>query len=370
MSNIKKDLLLCFLLEDYCKHNNFDFNILFNKLKNENLIDINYQLSDTPKILNNLIQQTNTSQEIIPDSFNRINNYNIKQNIGNGSFGSVFKCINNIDLKEYAMKIIRLHSDKYETILREVRLMSQLDHPNIVKYYCSWIDNGTSMINLVNMGTSSGEESANSANSANSVNSDNSLIPINYLKNYYLFIQMELCSNSLDNYLQTNIFDYNIRLKIFTDIVTGINYLHRNNIIHRDIKPSNILFDSNNNIKISDFGMSIKQDSNLKDSFIGSDMFGSYLYIAPESLENNSYSIYSDIFSIGIILFELLNTFTTIMEKTIEIKRLKETGEFTDAFVGKYKYESMFILKLIHSNFHIRPLTSEILSSIKLLFKE
>ena len=74
MSNIKKDLLLCFLLEDYCKHNNFDFNILFNKLKNENLIDINYQLSDTPKILNNLIQQSNTSQEIIPDSFNRINN--------------------------------------------------------------------------------------------------------------------------------------------------------------------------------------------------------------------------------------------------------------------------------------------------------
>ena len=366
MSNIKKDLLLCFLLEDYCKNNNYNFTTLYNKLKGENLINISYKPLEFNNYINNLIMGPNTLvndisniEETNEKEMTRLNNYNIIDNIGNGSFGSVFKCINNIDQQTYALKIIKLSPKKYETILREVRLMSSFDHPNIIKYYCSWID--YNKIDLVEY---------DSESEYDTYTNSNQIIPLNYLENYYLYIQMELCKKSLSNYLEITPFDYNVRLFIFKSIVNGLNYLHNNNIIHRDLKPSNILFDKNNNIKITDFGMSIKQLDSNKDNTIGSDLFGTYLYSAPELLKDNYYSIYSDIYSLGIILFELLNSFITIMEKNIEINSLKDTQNYGEDFASKYKFESEFILKLIDMNHTQRLSTSEILTSIKILFKE
>ena len=367
MSNIKKDLLLCFLLKNYCKNNNYDFNTLYTKLHDENLINISYkelECNDSiPTSLNNTysLQYNNEIEKVQKleiTKMNRINNYNIIDNIGNGSFGSVFKCINNIDQQTYALKIIKLSSQKYETILKEVRLMSTFDNPNIIKYYCSWIDyNKTDLI-----------ENNIEYESENSTTND--ITKIDYLEHYYLYIQMELCNQSLCKYLEITPFNYNTRLIIFNDIVNGLNYLHANNIIHRDLKPSNILFDKKNTIKISDFGMSIKQYGSKNDTFIGSDLFGTYIYSAPESLKDNYYSIYSDIYSLGIILFELLNSFTTIMEKNIEINRLNETTTFNQLFLNKYKLESEFILKLIDIHPKQRLNTTEILTSIKILFKE
>jgi serine/threonine protein kinase len=286
---------------------------------------------------------------------NRLNNYNIINNIGNGSFGSVFKCINNIDQQSYALKIIKLTPDKYETILREVRLMATFDHPNIIKYYCSWID--YNKIDLI--------ENSSESESDTSIN-NNQIIQIDYLENYYLYIQMELCKQSLSNYLEITPFDYNSRLIIFKDIVNGLNYLHTNNIIHRDLKPSNILFDTHGNIKISDFGMSIKQSANDTSISKGSDLFGTYLYSAPESLEDNEYSKFSDIYSLGIILYELLNNFSTVMEKNIEITNLRNHSKYSDKCS---KTESHFISKLICKIPENRMLTDDILS-IKILFKE
>jgi serine/threonine protein kinase len=365
MSNIKKDLLLCFLLKNYCKHNNYDFNTLYTKLKDDNLINISYKELECKNFNGNfetsILESTETNDSKVQEQYkmNRLNNYNIINNIGNGSFGSVFKCINNIDQQSYALKIIKLSPDKYETILREVRLMATFDHPNIIKYYCSWID--YNKIDLI--------ENSSESESDTSIN-NNQIIQIDYLENYYLYIQMELCKQSLSNYLEITPFDYNSRLIIFKDIVNGLNYLHTNNIIHRDLKPSNILFDTNNTIKISDFGMSIKQSlSNLNSNSIGSDLFGTYLYSAPETLELNEYSKFSDIYSLGIILYELLNNFSTGMEKNIEINRLKDNN-YSEDFISKFNIESEFILKLIDTNPMKRLNTSNILTSIKILFKE
>jgi hypothetical protein len=367
MSSIKKDILLCFLLEKYCENNNYDFTILFNKLKDENLINISYNQIEFNNHLNNLII---SSQEtlLVPsevselseksESSNRINNYNIIENIGNGSFGSVFKCINNIDSKTYALKIVKLNADKYDKILREVRLMASFDHPNIIKYYCSWIDYNKN--NLVLLEPESECDSINS----------NTLVHLNYLDNYYLYIQMELCNKSLTYYLESKPFDYNERLLIFHQIVKGIHYLHSADVIHRDLKPSNILFDKDDTIKISDFGMSIKQsfNENINSNVKGSDLIGSYLYSAPETLENNEYSKYSDIYSLGIILFELLNNFSTVMEKNIEINKIMQNG-YSKNFVEQFENESQFISKLICENHQSRLLTDDILS-LKILFKE
>jgi len=340
MSNIKKDLILCFLLEQYCKNNDYDFNILYNKLKQEKLIDISYTqdalipVGFTPTKLDS-DGELNTS--------NRLNNYNIIDNIGNGSFGSVFKCINNIDNQTYALKLIKLNSHNYNKIFREVQLMATFEHPNIIRYYCSWIDKSTEFIHYLENDSSS---------------SNNSIIPYNY----YLSIQMELCKESLSYYLEKYDYDFKQRIKYFKDIINGLHYLHERHVIHRDLKPTNILIGLNGTIKISDFGMSIKQDYS-KDVAIGSDLFGTFLYSSPESINDNLYSFSSDIYSLGIILFEMLNKFTTIMEKTISITNLRDKNEFNKELLENHSDKTKFILQLINKNIMIRPSIQNIIFS-------
>jgi serine/threonine protein kinase len=344
MSTIKKDLLLCFLLEQYCKHNDYNFNILYNKLKQEKIIDISYTpeelipLEFTPTKLDNN-GELNTS--------NRLNNYNIIDNIGNGSFGSVFKCINNIDNQTYALKFIKLNSQNYNKIIREVQLMATFDHPNIIRYYYSWIDKSTEFINYLENDSES-----------DSLNSYPKIIPYNY----YLSIQMELCKESVSYYLEKYDYNLNQRIKYFKDIINGLHYLHDRHVIHRDLKPTNILIGLNGTIKISDFGMSIKQDYS-KDVSIGSDLFGTFLYSSPESINDNLYSFSSDIYSLGIILFEMLNKFTTIMEKTISITNLRDKNEFNKELLENHSDKTTFILNLINKNSMVRPSIQNIIFS-------
>lgn len=345
MSNFKKDLILCFLLENYCKNNDYDFTTLYNKLKDDKLINISY----TPSLLKNIpqLEITNTINDIDDvKTNNRVNNYNIIKNIGNGSFGCVFECINNIDTQTYALKLVKLNEKNYTKIFREVQLMATFEHPNIVRYYSSWIDSSNEFTSYINGSNSDSDVSSIRSNSISST-----IIPYNY----YLFIQMELCKESLSTYLDKSIFDLNKRIHFFKQINSGINYLHSKNVIHRDLKPSNILIGFDEKIKISDFGMSINNEY-YRDSYISSDLIGTYLYTAPESINDNIYSFSSDIYSLGIILFELLNNFKTVMEKTIEINNLKENKCFNVEFIDKYKDNYKIILELIHDNSSKRPL--------------
>ena len=228
--------------------------------------------------------------------------------------------------------------------------MATLEHPNIIKYYCSWIDKSPNINDIL--------ENENDSNISSY--SNESIVQLNTMTNYYLFIQMELCNKSLTQYLELEKFNYNTRISIFKDIIKGLDYLHENNIIHRDIKPSNILFSKNGVIKISDFGMSIKHESILNKDFVGSDIFGTYLYTSPLSLKENIYSKYTDIYSVGIILYELLNNFSTIMEKTKEINFLKDNYKYPDLFTINYINESKFILKLLKHSLLTKDITNHI----------
>ena len=351
MSDIKKDLILCFLLENYCDNNDYDFTKLYNKLKENNNKNIDYNKNTIDnKILTSQITIKNNENDIsiTNDNKERLTNYIIEKNIGNGSFGSVYKCINTIDKQSYALKLVKFNIN--QNILREVRLMATLEHPNIIKYYCSWIDKSPNINDILKH-----ENDSNTSSYSN-----DSIVQLNTMTNYYLFIQMELCTNSLTQYLELEKFNYNIRISIFKDIIKGLDYLHENNIIHRDIKPSNILFSKNGVIKISDFGMSIKHESILNKDFVGSDIFGTYLYTSPLSLKENIYSKYTDIYSVGIILYELLNNFNTIMEKTKEINFLKYNYKYPDIFTINYSNESKFILKLLKHSLLTKDITNHI----------
>jgi len=173
---------------------------------------------------------------------------------------------------------------------------------------------------------------------------------------------MELADCSLKD-IQNNL-DYTKKLDIFKQIVLGLDEIHSKNIIHRDLKPSNILL-INNKVKIGDFGLSkyIKSDhidlKEIKEN--NTTMMGSVLYSSPEQLYGDEYDYRTDIYSLGIILFEMLNRFETEMERNIKITELKK-GKVESYLEEKY---IRFIKVLIEDDYKKRPDTKKILNMLE-----
>lgn len=352
----KKDILLIYLLKDFCKNHNIEdkYEIILNKLDRENILSLNsiksLQLED-----NQLIEYIPKNDLIIKEKEYSKDKKNIifYENIGSGSFGNVFKSFHKIDKNDYAMKIVPIYTDmKKEKYIKEVETISKLNHPNVIRYYNSWIE---TILPL-----DLGKLILDGGDSLSEYSSDS--IIEKYEISEYLFIQMELCDSNLSDYfLKRNSINFIDSIKIFKDILNGLNYLHNMNIIHRDIKPSNIMF-SNKMAKVGDFGMSIKLEKG--EELVKSDNdYGTYNYLAPEVIDKKEYSFYSDIYSLGIILFELLNHFETQMERQKSLDLLKQ-NIFDDTFTSSYIKEKEYIKLLLNSNKLNRPLTGLILEKM------
>lgn len=102
-------------------------------------------------------------------------------------------------------------------------------------------------------------------------------------------------------------------------------YLHSKGIIHRDLKPDNILIYQQNNIKITDFGLAKTLTSGTlkKISSFNTTFAGTMLYASPEQFEGKPYGTETDIYSLGILFFEMQQIFKTSMERIQEIQKLR-----------------------------------------------
>ncbi|XP_073052850.1 serine/threonine-protein kinase STY46-like isoform X3 [Primulina eburnea] len=101
---------------------------------------------------------------------------------------------------------------------------------------------------------------------------------------------------------QKGVFKLPALLKVAIDVSKGMSYLHHNNIIHRDLKAANLLMDENDVVKIADFGVARVQ---LQSGVMTAET-GTYRWMAPEVIEHKPYNHKADVFSFGIVLWELL----------------------------------------------------------------
>jgi calcium-dependent protein kinase len=262
------------------KENENENKVPFDNLK-ENLINNNeYSEISNNKINFSLKEKQNFFQ--IKD-IRKL--YELKEVIGGGNFGTVrigMKKTNDDDYYKgngnknenknkikYAIKSIEmsiLKEKDLDSLMKEVDILSNLDHPNIIKFIETFQDN------------------------------------------LYFHIVMELCTGKelIDKIIESkNGYLSELKTKeIIYKVLSAINYCHKKGITHRDIKPENILFEneeSDSDIKIIDFGLSRKYSIDQKMTTI----LGTPYYVAPEVLKGE-YDEKCDIWSIGAITFIML----------------------------------------------------------------
>ena len=135
--------------------------------------------------------------------------------------------------------------------------------------------------------------------------------------------------------------------RIFTDLIEGIAHLHSKNIIHRDIKLENLLMNENGNIKITDFGAAV-DCVNCHDPNEFKVICGTREYMAPEMLKELTYDYKVDIWSCGVVLYEILH---------------RGLPHKSDAYKNKHKV----ILKYLQNNkvSYSKKLSNEVVDLLK-----
>jgi mitogen-activated protein kinase kinase kinase len=198
--------------------------------------------------------------------------------IGAGSFGSVYLALNSLTGELMAVKQVEMPTNAkddarkqsmIDALSREIALLRDLQHPNIVQYLASSKEDNCFNIFLEYVPGGS----------------------VAAMLNNYGPLKEPLVRNFVRQILQ------------------GLAYLHGKNIIHRDIKGANVLVDNKGGIKISDFGISKKVEAGLLNSSAAHhrpSLQGSVFWMAPEVVKQTSYTLKADIWSLGCLIVEML----------------------------------------------------------------
>lgn len=129
-------------------------------------------------------------------------------------------------------------------------------------------------------------------------------------------------------------------LRFFCDLLMGVNYLHIRNVIHRDLKPENVLLDWNYRVKIADFGVSKIFPSTDHNTPLTD---GTPLYMAPELFHNYPYNYKSDVWSLGVIFYELATLQLPFMGRDIqELYAEIKSGRYKEIDCSQPGYDVQF----------------------------
>ena len=202
--------------------------------------------------------------------------YELREEIGRGSMGTVYLGVDTFTSQQVAIKVANPDSSKPEKLARrhrklffnEAKAAGLLRHPNIVAVHDAGVEEG-----------------------------------IRYIVMEYVPDHETLA----DYCFPDNLLPVEMVVEISLKCAIAFDFAHRKGVVHRDIKPKNILLTQDHEVKIADFGIAlITQASQAEDTQVHG-YLGSPLYMSPEQARGESITNQSDIFCIGVVMYELLS---------------------------------------------------------------
>lgn len=194
----------------------------------------------------------------------KIGKYEIEEKIGVGGFGVVYKGRDPYIKRAVAIKTCQVDEEEVrKRFFREAEFAGNLRHPNITTIYDFGIEND---------------------------------VP-------YIVLEF-LTGEDLDKKIKKgDYFTLEEKIKILIEVCKGLHYAHENKIIHRDIKPANIRIQDDGSVKIMDFG--IAKSTHIESHLTQTGMtLGTAAYLAPEQIKGESLDRRTDIFSLGVLMYE------------------------------------------------------------------
>ncbi|MFC1959131.1 ABC transporter substrate-binding protein [Chloroflexota bacterium] len=198
-----------------------------------------------------------------------VKGYELLERIGSGGFGAVYRAYQTTVGREVAVKIILPgFANNPEFIRRfeaEAQIIARLEHPYIVPLHDYWRE------------------------------PDGAYLVMRYFR-----------GGSLRDALQNDSFALEATALLLDQITAALSVAHRNNVIHRDLKPANILLDEDGNAYLADFGIA-KDIGSIQKSLTKPDaIIGSLDYISPEQARSEPVTPRTDIYSLGVVIYEML----------------------------------------------------------------
>jgi serine/threonine protein kinase len=197
----------------------------------------------------------------------RVGDYEVVSMLGAGGMGRVYRVRNLISDRTEAMKVLLpdlvVEQDLASRFISEIRMLASFDHPNIAQFYTAFqVDNQLVMM-------------------------------MEFVEGYtleQLATQGPLPESDTINYMQ--------------QVLSALSYAHGRGVVHRDIKPANIMLTSHGVVKLMDFGIA-KAQREVDLTRPGTTM-GSLYYMSPEQVRGEAVDARSDIYSIGVMMYELM----------------------------------------------------------------
>ena len=198
-----------------------------------------------------------------------IKGYELHERIGAGGFGAVYKAHQSTVGRDVAIKIILPHFANHPDFIRrfetEAQLVARLEHLHIVPLYDYWRD------------------------------PDGAYLVMRWLK-----------GGNLREALHASPFDIESSALLLDQVASALAAAHRNHVIHRDLKPGNILLDEDGNAYLADFGIAKDLTASKSDATDVDAIIGSPDYLSPEQARSEPVTPQTDIYSLGVVLYEML----------------------------------------------------------------
>jgi len=219
-----------------------------------------------------------------------IKGYELRDRIGAGGFGAVYRAHQSTVGREVAIKIILPgFANRPEFVRRfeaEAQTVARLEHMNITPLYDFWRD------------------------------PEGAYLVMRYLR-----------GGSLQTALRDDPYDLESAARLLDQVASALAVAHRNHVIHRDIKPANILLDEDGNGYVADFGLAKDLDNSAVAYTQAGDVVGTPDYLSPEQVRSESVTPKSDIYSLGLVLYEMLTASHPFPEATPVERMFKQLNE-------------------------------------------